>query len=70
VSLSKQAEVREKVLRYMPVMSRPFVLLGERPISWTPIYANLEVSFNFAAKQYVSRNMNLFVSDFPSCLLH
>jgi hypothetical protein len=47
VSLKKPAEVREKVLRYMNVMSQPLVLLGARNINWTPLYATLVVSLNF-----------------------
>ncbi|XP_069697255.1 voltage-dependent calcium channel subunit alpha-2/delta-3-like isoform X2 [Periplaneta americana] len=41
VPLKTLAEVREKVLRYMPVMSRPLVLMGQRNISWTPLYADI-----------------------------
>jgi hypothetical protein len=43
------SEVREKVLEYMPIMSKPLVLLGERPVSWTPVYADHTVGFNFTA---------------------
>ncbi|KAH9520918.1 Voltage-dependent calcium channel subunit alpha-2/delta-4 [Dermatophagoides farinae] len=34
-----RAEVHEQVQKYIPVMSRPIVLSGERVFSWTPIYA-------------------------------
>ncbi|XP_054168613.1 voltage-dependent calcium channel subunit alpha-2/delta-3-like [Oppia nitens] len=35
------AEVREQVQQYIPVMSRPIVLSGERIFSWTPVYAHV-----------------------------
>ncbi|PSN32817.1 Voltage-dependent calcium channel subunit alpha-2/delta-4, partial [Blattella germanica] len=47
VPLKTSAEVREKVLRYMPVMSRPLVLAKERPINWSPVYADVAVSSSF-----------------------
>lgn len=34
-----KAEVHEQVQKYIPVMSRPIVLSGERIFSWTSIYA-------------------------------
>ncbi|KAF7492014.1 Voltage-dependent calcium channel subunit alpha-2/delta-3 [Sarcoptes scabiei] len=34
-----RAEVHEQVQKYIPVMSRPIVLSGERIFSWSPIYA-------------------------------
>lgn len=33
------AEVHEQVQKYIPVLSRPVVLSGERIFSWTPVYA-------------------------------
>ncbi|XP_021933890.1 voltage-dependent calcium channel subunit alpha-2/delta-3-like isoform X3 [Zootermopsis nevadensis] len=39
--LMTTSEAREKVIEYMPIMSQPLVLLGERPVSWTPVYADL-----------------------------
>lgn len=38
------AEVREQVQQYIPVMSRPIVLSGERVFAWTPVYAHVSVS--------------------------
>lgn len=35
------AEVREQVQQYVPVMSRPMVLSGERPFVWSPVYADV-----------------------------
>ena len=40
------AEVREQVQLYIPVMSRPLVLAGKRPFSWTPVYADVTVSLS------------------------
>merc|ERR1719158_1214645 len=38
------AEVKEQVLKYIPVMARPMVLLREQhPIRWTGVYADIEV---------------------------
>lgn len=38
------AEVREQVLKYIPVLSRPMVMYQkDHPIVWTPIYADLAV---------------------------
>ena len=38
------AEVKEQVLKYIPVMARPLVLLREQhPIRWTGVYADIEV---------------------------
>lgn len=39
------AEVKEQVLKYIPVMARPLVLLRDtHPIRWTGVYADIEVS--------------------------
>lgn len=35
------AEVREQVLKYVPVMSRPMVLSRRHPIVWTPVYGDM-----------------------------
>lgn len=44
VHLSTQAEVREQVLQYVPVMARPLVLTKtEHPVIWTPVYADITV---------------------------
>merc|ERR1711892_217251 len=38
------AEVKEQVLKYIPVMARPMVLQREiHPIRWTGVYADIEV---------------------------
>jgi len=38
------AEVKEQVLKYIPVMARPLVLLREQhPVRWTGVYADIEV---------------------------
>ncbi|XP_054706836.1 voltage-dependent calcium channel subunit alpha-2/delta-3-like [Uloborus diversus] len=34
------SEVRDKVQKYVPVMSRPIVLSGSRPFIWTSVYAD------------------------------
>ncbi|CAG2161553.1 unnamed protein product [Oppiella nova] len=39
--VSNLAEVREQVQQYIPVMSRPIVLSGERVFAWTPVYAHV-----------------------------
>jgi len=37
------AEVKEQVLKYIPVMARPLVLLREQhPVRWTGVYADIE----------------------------
>ena len=41
------AEVKEQVLKYIPVMARPLVLLREQhPVRWTGVYADIEVGHN------------------------
>ena len=38
------AEVKEQVLKYIPVMARPMVMFREKhPIHWTGVYADIEV---------------------------
>lgn len=45
VHLSVSSEVREQVLRYIPVMARPLVLgRHEHPIIWSHVYADIIVS--------------------------
>ena len=40
-------EVKEQVLKYVPVMARPMVMYRDKhPIVWTGVYADIEVSFN------------------------
>ena len=43
-------EVKEQVLKYVPVMARPMVMYrNKHPIVWTGVYADIEVSLpNFA----------------------
>ena len=42
------AEVKEQVLKYIPVMARPLVLFREtHPVKWTGVYADIEVSFQY-----------------------
>jgi len=42
VHVTTMAEVREQVLKYIPVLSRPMVMYQkDHPIVWTPIYADL-----------------------------
>ena len=41
------AEVKEQVLKYIPVMARPLVLFREtHPVKWTGVYADIEVSIS------------------------
>lgn len=43
VHLSTLPEVREEVLKYLPVMARPLVLGGSHhPIAWSQVYADVE----------------------------
>ncbi|GFQ67871.1 hypothetical protein TNCT_305321 [Trichonephila clavata] len=35
------SEVRDKVLKYVPVMSRPVILSGAHPYIWTSVYADV-----------------------------
>ncbi|XP_066590099.1 voltage-dependent calcium channel subunit alpha-2/delta-3 isoform X2 [Prorops nasuta] len=43
VHLCTLAEVREEVLKYVPVMARPLVLSRtEHPTIWTPVYADIK----------------------------
>ncbi len=38
------AEVKEQVLKYIPVMARPMVMYRDKhPIQWTGVYADIEV---------------------------
>ena len=47
------AEVKEQVLKYIPVMARPLVLFREtHPVKWTGVYADIEVnSFQYFSMQ-------------------
>ena len=43
------AEVKEQVLKYIPVMARPLVLFREtHPVKWTGVYADIEVNRTFS----------------------
>ncbi len=45
------AEVKEQVLKYVPVMARPMVMYrNNHPIQWTGVYADVEVRSNFKIK--------------------
>lgn len=47
VHLENEAEVRQKVLKYIPVVARPLALYGDQhPLMWTPVYANIIVKIN------------------------
>ena len=42
--VTTMAEVREKVLKYIPVMARPMVMYRDKhPIHWTGVYADVSV---------------------------
>ena len=58
------AEVKEQVLKYIPVMARPLVLLREQhPIRWTGVYADIEVSDN---RKELANIPNSYFTQFPS----
>ena len=60
------AEVKEQVLKYIPVMARPLVLLREQhPIRWTGVYADIEVSTK-QTKKKPSPNFFNFKFHFPT----
>ena len=41
-------EVKEQVLKYVPVMARPMVMYRDKhPIVWTGVYADIEVRVVF-----------------------
>ncbi|CAL8108692.1 unnamed protein product [Orchesella dallaii] len=42
--VSTLSEVQEKVLKYMPVMSRPMVIYKKHEEAWTPVYAHIAMS--------------------------
>ena len=40
-------EVKEQVLKYIPVMARPMVMYRDKhPIIWTGVYADIEVGIS------------------------
>ena len=46
-------EVKEQVLKYIPVMARPMVMYRDKhPIVWTGVYADIEVIFFLIISQY------------------
>ena len=54
------AEVKEQVLKYIPVMARPLVLFREtHPVKWTGVYADIEVSMNIPQfSEFSNANIN------------
>jgi len=45
VRVTSLAEVREQVLKYIPVLARPMVLYKkDHALTWTPVYADVAVS--------------------------
>ena len=63
------AEVKEQVLKYIPVMARPLVLLREQhPIRWTGVYADIEVSNEYTKNWPTCQTLILpnFKSPFPT----
>lgn len=54
VHLSVPSEVREQVLRYIPVMARPLVLgKHKHPIIWSHVYADIIVSIHFLLRFFI-----------------
>ena len=61
------AEVKEQVLKYIPVMARPLVLFREtHPVKWTGVYADIEVSSSiFQSKsKYQQQTTKLQINKF------
>jgi hypothetical protein len=59
--------VKEQVLKYIPVMARPLVLLREtHPIRWTGVYADIEVTIHLllTAPHHLSSSWPISVSLF------
>ena len=58
------AEVKEQVLKYIPVMARPLVLLRDQhPVRWTGVYADIEVRNNAVRAGYTivcGRDFSIF----------
>ena len=58
------AEVKEQVLKYIPVMARPLVLLRDQhPVRWTGVYADIEVRNNAVSAGYTivrGRDFSIF----------
>jgi hypothetical protein len=52
------AEVKEQVLKYIPVMARPMVMYRDKhPIQWTGVYADIEVMvFKYVSKTWCLMN--------------
>jgi hypothetical protein len=47
VHVTTRAEVKEQVLKYIPVMARPLVMYGKNPVVWSQVYADRVVRFFF-----------------------
>ena len=56
------AEVKEQVLKYIPVMARPLVLFREtHPVKWTGVYADIEVNY-----RALSLHFSIFQSEYAT----
>ena len=56
------AEVKEQVLKYIPVMARPLVLFREtHPVKWTGVYADIEVSWQFFPKIKINKKPTITI---------
>ena len=63
VRVTSLAEVREQVLKYIPVLSRPMVMYQqEHPIMWTPVYVDVAVSFHSHIIQFYAISQILILS--------
>lgn len=65
VHLSVPSEVREQVLKYIPVMARPLVLgRHDHPTIWSQVYADVVVSYSYSSiKQKQFYLYNSFAQD-------
>ncbi|GIX90959.1 hypothetical protein CEXT_810571 [Caerostris extrusa] len=52
-------EVRDKVLKYVPVMSRPVVLSGAHPYIWTSVYADVPAT-DLTLAEWKIGNSNIY----------
>ena len=59
------AEVKEQVLKYIPVMARPLVLLRDQhPVRWTGVYADIEVRNNAVSAGYYCQGRDFSISEY------